>query len=521
MKVELYDTTLRDGAQTEGISYSVNDKINIAKKLDELGIHYIEGGWPGANPKDSEFFKKMKKIKLKNSQLVSFCSTRHPQKKVFSDPNIRGVLEADTKIVTIFGKSWDLHVREVFRVSLEDNLRMIEDTIRYLKSKDKIVFYDAEHFFDGYKANPDYALKTIQVAKDAGAQIIIFCDTNGGTLPDDIYEIIKKVKEKINLPLGIHTHNDIGLAVANSLMALKAGCGHIQGTFNNLGERCGNADLTTIIGILKLKMGIDCISDSALKNLTFVSHYISEISNIKPQDNQPFVGRSAFAHKGGVHIDAMLKHPQTYEHIDPALVGNRRRFLISELSGKSSIVTVAKEMELNLDKKSSQAKRIFNLLQELEHQGYQFEAAEGSFKLLLAKELKKVKKFFELEGFRVIVEKRADQRVFAEATVRLRIKGKEQYMAAEGDGPVNALDNALRKALIQFYPELSKMHLSDFKVRVLDEKAGTAAKVRVLIQSQDEKDSWNTVGVSENIIEASWQALVDSIEYKLLKDKVK
>jgi len=521
MNVELYDTTLRDGAQTEGISYSVSDKINIAKKLDELGIHYIEGGWPGANPKDSEFFKKMKKIKLQNSQLVSFCSTRHPKRKAFLDPNIKGVLEANTKIVTIFGKSWDLHVREVFKIPLEDNLKMIDETIRYLISKGKKVIYDAEHFFDGYKSNPDYALKTIKIAEEAGASIIVFCDTNGGTLPDDIYGIAKKAKDKLKIPTGIHTHNDLGLAVANSLYAIKAGCTHIQGTFNNLGERCGNADLTTIIGILKLKMGVNCISDSALKNLTFVSRYISEISNIKPQDNQPFVGRSAFAHKGGVHIDAVLKYPSTYEHMDPSLVGNHRRFLISELSGKSSIVTLAKEMELNLDKKSPAAKRIFKLIQELEHKGYQFEAADGSFKLLLNKELKEIKKFFELEGFRVIVEKRADQRVFAEATVRLKIKGKEQYMAAEGDGPVNALDNALRKALVQFYPTLSKMHLSDFKVRVLDEKAGTASKVRVLIQSQDDKDVWNTIGVSENIIEASWQALVDSIEYKLLKDKVK
>ncbi|MCM8791957.1 MAG: citramalate synthase [Candidatus Omnitrophica bacterium] len=519
MKIELYDTTLRDGAQTEGISYSVNDKINIAKKMDELGIQYIEGGWPGANPKDSEFFEKIKKIKLKNSEVVSFCSTRHPKKKIFYDINIRKVLEAETKTITIFGKSWDLHVREVLKSSLEDNLKLIQDTVRYLKTKNRKVIYDAEHFFDGYKANPEYALKTILIAQDAGVDTIVLCDTNGGSLPDDIFETIKNIKDKIRVILGIHTHNDLGLAVANSLVALKAGCTHIQGTFNNLGERCGNADLCTIIGILKLKMGINCISDAALKNLTATSHYISEISNIKPQDNQPFVGRSAFAHKAGVHIDAMLKHPQTYEHIDPSLVGNHRRFLISELSGKSSIVTMAKEIELELDKRSPQTRRIFKLLQELEHKGYQFEAADASFKLLLNKELKRIKKFFELEGFRVIVEKRADERVFAEATIRLKVKGKEQYMAAEGDGPVNALDNALRKALIEFYPALSRMHLSDFKVRVLDEKAGTAAKVRVLIQSQDDKDIWNTVGVSENIIEASWQALVDSIEYKLWKDK--
>ncbi|MCM8757945.1 MAG: citramalate synthase, partial [Candidatus Omnitrophica bacterium] len=520
MKIELYDTTLRDGAQTEGVSYSVNDKINIAKKLDELGIQYIEGGWPGANPKDSDFFRKMKRIKLKNSQLVGFCSTRHPRKKIYLDQNIRGVLNAQTEIVTIFGKSWDLHVREVLKVSLEDNLDLIRETIGYFKSKNKKVFYDAEHFFDGYKANPEYALKTILVAQQAGADTIVLCDTNGGSLPEEVYEIIQNVKNKINIPLGIHSHNDLGLAVANSLVAIKAGCSHIQGTFNGLGERCGNADLATLIGILKLKLKIDCISDVNLKRLTHISHYIWEVSNLKPQDNQPFVGRSAFAHKGGVHIDAMLKNPKTYEHIEPTSVGNHRRFLVSELSGKSSIVAIAKDIELSLDKKSSKAKKIFKLLQDLEHRGYQFEAAEGSFKLLLNKELKRFKKFFELEGFRVIVEKRPDERVFAEATIRLKVKGKEQYTASEGSGPVNALDNALRKALIQFYPQLAKMHLSDFKVRVLDEKAGTAAKVRVLIQSQDEKESWGTVGVSENIIEASWQALIDSIEYKLLKDKI-
>ncbi len=520
MKIELYDTTLRDGAQTEGISYSVNDKIRITKALDSLGIDYIEGGWPGANPKDSEFFNKMKRIKLKNSELVAFGATCHPKKKVYLDPNIKGILDAETKIVTIFGKSWGLHVKEVLKVSLEENLKLIEESISYLKSKGREVIFDAEHFFDGFKENSNYALKTLLVSQEAGAKTIVLCDTNGGTLPQDISKAIGEIKPKINISLGIHTHNDLNLAVANSLVAIDAGCTHIQGTFNGYGERCGNADLCTLIAILKLKMNIDCMSVEKLKELTKISHLISEISNMKHQDNQPFVGRSAFAHKGGVHIDAMVKNPKTYEHIDPELVGNRRRFLISELAGKSPLVLTAKEMELELDKKSPKAKKIFKLLKDLEHRGYSFEAAEGSFKLLLQKELRRFKKFFELEGFRVIVEKRADDKVFAEATIRLKVKGKEQYTAAEGSGPVNALDNALRKALTEFYPQLAEMHLSDFKVRVLEEKEGTAAKVRVLIQSQDEKESWSTVGVSENIIEASWQALVDSIEYKLLKDKI-
>lgn len=520
MTVKLYDTTLRDGAQTEGISYSVNDKINIAKKLDELGIDYIEGGWPAANPKEKEFFKRMRKVHLKNSQLVAFGSTRHPKKKVQLDPNIKGVLEAHTRWVTIFGKSWDLHVRDVFKIPLDENLRMIEDSVAYLKSKGKEVIYDAEHFFDGYKENPAYALKTILAAQNSGADMLVLCDTNGGTLTREISQTVSLVKKKVKVPLGIHTHNDLGLGVANSIAALLAGCGQIQGTINGYGERCGNPDLCTIIGILKLKMGIDCINESKLKTLTQTSYFISEISNMKHQDNQPFVGRTAFTHKGGVHIDAMAKNPRTYEHINPHTIGNRRRFLISELSGKSSIVLTAQEMELELDKKSPKAKKVFKLLQDLEHRGYQFEVADGSFKLLLQKNLKKFKEFFELEGFRVIVEKGPNNKLFSEATVRLKVKGKDRYMASEGDGPVNALDNALRKALSEFYPVLTRMHLSDFKVRVLDEKEGTAARVRVLIQSQDDKDSWSTIGVSENIIEASWQALVDSIEYKLLKDKV-
>jgi len=520
MKIELYDTTLRDGAQTEGISYSVSDKISIAKKLDDLGIHYIEGGWPYSNPKDREFFEYFKKNPLKRAKLVAFGSTAHPSSSpLYKDKNLLSLLKAETEYITIFGKSWDLHVKDVLKISPDDNLKIIYESIRFLKKRGRKVFYDAEHFFDGYFHNKDYALKTLKSALDAGCDLLVFCDTNGGTLPWRIEEVIKEVKKALNLShFGIHCHNDLGLAVINSLIGIKEGCIHIQGTINGYGERCGNANLITIIGILQLKMGYNVISPKKLKELTEVSRFVSEVSNLTHQNNQPFVGSSAFAHKGGVHIDAVIKNPACYEHIDPALVGNKRKFLVSELSGKSTLVFKAKELEFDLDKKSKEAKRLHKLLQELEKQGYQFEAAEASFKLLLQKELKKYKKFFDLLGFRVIVEKREDGKLISEATVKLKVKGKLEYTVSEGDGPVNALDNALRKALLKIYPALSKMRLTDFKVRVLEEKRGTAAKVRVLIQSQDEKESWTTIGVSENIIEASYNALVDSIEYKLLKE---
>jgi 2-isopropylmalate synthase len=516
-EVKLYDTTLRDGSQTEGISFSVHDKIKIARKLDDLGIRYIEGGWPGSNPKDREFFNQMKKTRLKNSQLTSFGSTRRANIRPEQDENLKNLASAGTEVVTIFGKSWDFHVIHALKTTLEENLKMILDSVKFLQSKGKIVFYDAEHFFDAYKDNAGYALKTLMAAQDAGAQAIILCDTNGGTITSEVKRIVGEVKPHIKVDLGIHTHNDLGLAVANSLAALESGCTQVQGTFNGLGERCGNADLCTLIGILKTKLKVDCVSDRQLKELTEVSYYISEVSNVKHQDNQPFVGYSAFAHKGGVHIDAMLKNPKTYEHVDPHLVGNRRRILVSELAGKTPIVLKAQEMEMSLDKKSPQAKKVLKLLQDLEHQGYQFEAADASFELLLKRAFKKYKRFFALDSFKVVVEKRPDSRIISEATIRLKVNNDHRLTIADGDGPINALDNALRKALKEFYPTLAKMHLSDFKVRVLEEKAGTAAKVRVLIESQDEDDSWTTVGVHENIIEASWQALVDSIEYKLLK----
>ncbi len=521
-KIAIYDTTLRDGSQTEGISYSAQDKINIAKRLDDFGVDFIEGGWPYSNPKDKELFSYFKKNKLKKSRLVPFGSTSHPANSASSDKNLLSLLESETEYVTIFGKTWDLHVKEVLKIKLEDNVRIIYESVNFLKKKGKRVFYDAEHFFDGYKANPKYALETVKAAVDAGSELVVFCDTNGGTLPSEIKTISQAVKDKLSLSeFGIHCHNDLGLAIANSVACVGLGCTHIQGTINGYGERCGNADLVPIIGILQLKMGKKIVSSAKMGQLVHLSHFVSEVSNMVHRDNHPFVGRSAFAHKGGVHIDAVIKQTSAYEHIDPCLVGNRRKFVISELAGKSTLVVKAKELEFDLDKKSKQAKDLHSLIQKLENQGYQFEAAEASFKLLLEKELKKQKKFFDLLGFKVIVEKREDNKLISEATIKLKINQKIEHTASEGDGPVNALDAALRKALSKFYPTLSSMRLTDFKVRVLDEKSGTAAKVRVLIQSQDEKDNWSTIGVSENIIEASWQALVDSVEYKLLKDSKK
>jgi len=519
-KIKLYDTTLRDGAQGEGISYSVMDKIRIAQELDKSGIHYIEGGWPGSNPKDMEFYLKMAKERLKNSELVAFGSTRRPHSKASTDPNLKAILKTQVRIVAIFGKTWDMHVRDVLKVTPEENLHMIKDTVSFLVSKGLTVFYDMEHFFDAYKANKEYSRKCLLTAQEAGARAVVLCDTNGGTLTSEISKIIREIRPQVRMWLGIHCHNDAGLAIANSIAAVQAGADMVQGTINGYGERCGNADLIPIIANLKLKLGRDCISDGKLKELTRLSHFVSEISNMAQRNDQPYVGSSAFGHKGGVHINAVMKNPKTYEHIDPETVGNRRRILVSELGGKTGILLRAKGLDLDLNKEDPKTKRILQLLQDLEHKGYHFEAAEASFELLIKRALKKYKRFFDLEGFRVVIEKRSDKKVTSEAIMKLKVNGTKEHTAAEGDGPVNALDNALRKALKDFYPTLAKMHLSDFKVRVLDEKSGTASKVRVLIQSQDEADSWNTIGVSQNIIEASWQALMDSIEYKLLKDKV-
>ena len=519
VNVKLYDTTLRDGAQAEGISYSVIDKIRIAEELDKFGIHYIEGGWPGSNPKDREFFEKVNKIALKNSEVVAFSMTRRPDTAAKQDNNIAAILKSKAQVITIVGKTWDLHVTDVLKTTLKENLAMISDTVSFLVKKGFVVFYDAEHFFDAYKANKVYALETLFSAQAAGAKTICLCDTNGCTLTTQLFGIIKEVKNKVEVDLGIHCHNDAGLAIANSLAAIEAGVSIVQGTINGYGERCGNADLIPIIANLKTKMGINCVSDLQLKQLTRLSHFVSEISNMRSKNEQPFVGDSAFAHKGGMHINAIMKNPLTYEHIDPSLVGNHRRILVSELGGKTGILLRAKALNYDLTKGDPQTKKILDLVQSLEHKGFQFEAAEASFQILMQKALKKFKNFFELEGFKVVIEKTPDKKIISEAIIKLKVNGIKEHTAAEGDGPVNALDNALRKALKDFYPALAKMHLSDFKVRVLDEKAGTAARVRVLIQSQDEKDVWNTIGVHENIIEASWQALVDSVEYKLLKDK--
>jgi 2-isopropylmalate synthase len=521
VKVKLYDTTLRDGAQGEGISYSVTDKVRIAQELDLLGVHYIEGGWPGSNPKDMEFYLRMSKKPLKTAQLVAFGSTRRPHTKAAEDHNLKAFLKSQTKFVTIFGKTWDLHITEVLKTSLEENLHMIRDTVGFLVSKGLTVFYDAEHFFDAYAANKEYSLKCLFTAIDAGAAAVCLCDTNGGTLTSVIQKVVREVKLQIKVSLGIHCHNDAGLAVANSVAAVEAGCDMVQGTINGVGERCGNADLIPVIANLKLKLRCDCIPGGKLKELTKVSHFVSEVSNLRQRPDQPYVGSSAFAHKGGVHINAVMKNSRTYEHVDPNLVGNHTRILVSELAGKTGVFLRARGADLDLTKEDPATRKILKLVQKMEHEGYHFEAAEASFELLMKRALKKYKEFFKLEGFRVVVEMRSDKKITSEAIIKLQVNGVKEHTAAEGDGPINALDNALRKALKDFYPALSKMHLSDFKVRVLDEKAGTAAKVRVLIQSQDEDDSWSTIGVHENIIEASWKALVDSIEYKLLKDKVK
>ncbi len=525
-RVFIYDTTLRDGAQAEGISFSLRDKLQIATKLAELGVDFIEGGWPGSNPKDINFFKQAKKLKLGKTQLVAFGSTRRPHKKAHQDSVLKSLLEAKTNYITIFGKSSAMQVRDVLRTSLEENLKMISDSISFLKKKGRKVFFDAEHFFDGFKENADYALEVVKTAEAAGAEAVVLCDTNGGTLTSEVYEIISILKEEVSINLGIHTHNDNGMAVANAVTAAEEGCNHIQGTINGIGERCGNADLCAIIPSIELKLKDKCLPKGKLKEITEVSRYISEVCNLKQRADQPYVGTSAFAHKAGIHVNAVMKKPESYEHVVPEKVGNKRKFIISELAGKSSIINKAKELNIDLAKDTPETREILNMLQDMEHEGYHFEAGEASFELLMKRLMKKYKPFFHLETFRVINEKRINSKtnkseLFSEAAIKIKVKGVLEHTASEGDGPVNAIDNALRKALEGFYPSLKQMHLTDFKVRVLDQKAGTEAKVRVLIQSQDEESTWSTVGVSSDIIEASWQALVDSFEYKLLKDKKK
>ncbi|HNS32710.1 MAG TPA: citramalate synthase [bacterium] len=515
-RIEIYDTTLRDGSQGEAVSFTLTDKLRIAGKLDDFGIDYIEGGWPGSNPKDITFFQRIRSMKLKKSKVVAFGSTRRKSFSAENDPFLRKLIESEMEYIAIFGKSWDLHVRDVLRISPDENLAMIEDSVKYIKSKGRKVFFDAEHFFDGYKFNSGYAMKTLLAAQAGGAEKIILCETNGGALPFEIEDIVRKVIKEIKLPIGIHTHNDSGLGVANAISAVKAGAVHVQGTVNGIGERCGNADLSIIIPVLQLKMGCPCLEKESLVHLTEVSRFVYETANMVPPNSQPFVGLSAFAHKGGVHVDAVGKNPMTYEHINPALVGNERRVLLSELSGRSTILQ--KTPNFGLDQKPEVIKGLLGDITRLENEGYQFESAEGSFDIMVRKSLGKYKKLFEIEGFRVIVEKRG-KKVVSEATVKVRVARETAHTASEGNGPVNALDNALRKALIRFYPEIESMRLTDYKVRILHPEKATAAVTRVVIETNDENSSWGTLGVSENIIEASWKALIDSIDYKLHKTR--
>ena len=521
-RVEIYDTTLRDGAQSEDVSFSVEDKLRISQRLDDLGIHYIEGGWPGSNPKDVEFFKEIKRLELKASKVVAFGSTRKATNRAQDDPVLLALIDAGTEVITIFGKSWDLHISDALRISLKKNLELISDSVSYLKSRKKRVFYDAEHFFDGYKSNPEYAVRTLLSAEEAGADTIILCDTNGGTMPWEVEEIFGKVFGEIKTPLGIHAHNDSEAAVANSLVAVRSGASQVHGTINGFGERCGNANLSSIIPDLKIKMKIDCITDEKMRHLKEVSHFVSEIANLPHDKHQPYVGESAFAHKAGVHVDAVRKNPVTYEHIFPELVGNRQRILISDYAGRSSLLKKGEEYNIPLEKEGTEISSILHKLKGLESQGYQFEGAEGSLELMMRRATKGHKRSFDLVGFRLIVEKRMENEdPVSEATIMIKVGGAIEHTAAVGNGPVNALDNALRKALEKFYPDLSEVKLLDYKVRVLAANRGTASKVRVLIESGDREGKWGTVGVSENIIEASWQALVDSIEYKLLKGSKK
>lgn len=518
--IEILDSTLRDGAQGQGISFSLEDKIKIVKILDELQIDLIEAGNPGSNPKDMEFFKLIKDINLKNSRIAAFGSTRRPGINVEEDDNVRHMLEAGVNDIVIFGKSWDFQVTDILKTTLEENLKMIKDTISYLCSKGKRVVFDAEHFYDGYKKNRDYAVSVIKAAEEAGASVVVLCDTNGGSLPQEIFDITRDCKKEIvKAELGIHCHDDIGMAVANSIISVNAGVSHIQGTFIGIGERCGNANLSSIIPSLKLKMGYDVIDDMNLLQLTKSARSIAEICNISLGDKMPFVGTSSFAHKGGMHIDAVTKSSKSYEHIDPSTVGNKRRFLISEVSGKSTILNEIKKIFPDISKDDIRVQKITNRIKELEFEGYQFEGAEGTVELIIRKMIGKYKPFFTLNNFKVSDDKLVQsESMCSSALINISVDDQNEITAAEGDGPVNALDKALRKALEIFYPELKKTRLVDYKVRVLDSRSATGAKVRVLMESTDGTDVWTTVGVSSNVIEASWIALVDSIEYRLMKD---
>ncbi|MFW6333921.1 MAG: citramalate synthase [Desulfosalsimonas sp.] len=523
-QVLIYDTTLRDGTQGEKINFTALDKLKIARKLDDMGLHYIEGGWPGASAKDWEFFQMAAKESFKNARMAAFGSTHKHGSAPEDDRQLQAVVESGASVGTLVGKSWDLHVEEILGIPLEDNLDMISNSVAYLKKKNLEVHYDAEHFFDGYKENPDYAAATIEAAVKGGADAVVLCDTNGGAPPHEIEEIIGKISGVIqkeadrNVSIGIHTHNDSNLAVANSIIGVRAGATIVQGTINGYGERCGNADLTSILPILKLKMGLHCISDENLAKLQKVSLYVSETANMTPVNSRPFVGKSAFTHKGGLHVDAIMKEPRSYEHINPELVGNKRRVLISDMAGKGNIKYKARELGFPVDENGYDYAEIVNRIKQLEQEGYQYDVADGSLQILMEKLTDRFRPCFELESFRVTVEKEKDRPCHSHAVIKINVDGLEEITAAEGHGPVSALDNSLRKALNNVYGHaLDPVHLVDFKVRVLDGRGGTSAKVRVLIETRDEEAIWSTIGVSEDIIEASWQGLADSFQYKLAK----
>src|SRR5712664_3209379 len=537
-QVELYDTTLRDGSQGEGINFSVIDKLRIAEKLDAFGFHYIEGGWPGSNPKDIAFFAEAKHKKFKNARLAAFGATRRKGLRVESDEQVRLLLEAHTPVVTIVGKTWLLHVKEVLRATPDENLAMIADTIGFLKDHGKFVIYDAEHSFDGYNDRPDYALDTWRAAEKAGADFFVLCDTNGGRLPGEIARVTSLARRTLKTKIGIHTHDDIGLGVANALAGLEAGATHVQGTINGYGERTGNCNLTSVIPTVALKLGRHCIPEHSLANLKELSQFVDEIANIRHNPRQPWVGSGAFSHKGGTHVNAVQKIAQSYEHIDPALVGNTRRVLVSDLAGRSNIVMKAQELGFKITNDTPELKAILARIKNLEHEGYEFEAAEGSLALLIRKILRRQESPFAVDGYHVSMRREGSQSICM-TTVKVRVGAEQAHTVAEGDGPVNALDSALRMALVRFYPELKRVALTDYKMRILDRglpadgprnsgpaavkdspvESGTGAKTRVLIESSDGKAAWGTVGVSYNIIDASLQALVDSMEYALLRRK--
>jgi len=522
-KIAIYDTTLRDGAQGEGVSFSSIGKVMLAKRLDQFGIDYIEGGFPGSNPKDMAFFEAIRNTELTHAKIVAFGSTRRVRTSVKADPVVQGLLAAQTPVVTVFGKTWKLHVTDVLRTSLKENIAMVFDTVSYLKAHGKEVMFDAEHLFDGFKDDPDYAMSVLSAAESAGADWLVLCDTNGGCLPHEIHDITKSIVAAVKTPIGIHAHNDIGTGVANAIEGVRAGASQVQGTMNGYGERCGNANLISIIPGLTLKLGVDCGGARKLRHLRDLSMFVDDLINVRNDTRAPYVGRSAFGHKGGAHVNAVQKNPATFEHIKPESVGNERHVLVSELSGGSSILMKAIEMGAGGDAASkTETAAILKELKALEHKGYAYESADASFRILVQKVLKKHKPFFELDGFRVIVEKRGkDAPCISEATVKVRVRGEIEHTVAEGDGPVNALDGALRTALKGFYPEIANVHLTDFRVRILDPQEATAATTRVQIESGDGTESWGTVGVSENIIEASWEALVDSVEYKLFVEESK